>query len=147
MARSGRAAVAGGTAGHLYGTCDRYQERPALPCRGRALSGHGATVQGPELFPYRPNVGDASCPMILALDTSTDWCSVALYDPTGSVRAEQTWYAHRDQTAQLLPTVQFMLERAGLTLAEVRSLAVALGPGSFTGLRVGLATAKGLAYA
>jgi tRNA threonylcarbamoyladenosine biosynthesis protein TsaB len=85
--------------------------------------------------------------MILALDTSTDWCSVALYDPTGSVRAEQTWYAHRDQTAQLLPAVQYLLGRIKLTIGDVRSVAVALGPGSFTGLRVGLAAAKGLAYA
>src|SRR6476661_5005873 len=85
--------------------------------------------------------------MILALDTSTDWCSVALYDPAGGVQAEQTWYAHRDQTAQLLPAVQHLLGQIKKTVDDVSSLAVALGPGSFTGLRVGLATAKGLAYA
>ena len=85
--------------------------------------------------------------MILALDTSTDWCSLALYDPAGGVRAEQTWYAHRDQTAQLLPAVQHLLGQIKKTVDDVTSLAVALGPGSFTGLRVGLATAKGLAYA
>jgi tRNA threonylcarbamoyladenosine biosynthesis protein TsaB len=85
--------------------------------------------------------------MILAMDTSTDWCSVAVYDPAGGVRAEQTWYAYRDQTAQLLDTVQDLLARARLPIGDIQSLAVALGPGSFTGLRIGLATAKGLAYA
>ena len=85
--------------------------------------------------------------MILAFDTSTDWCSVALYDPAGGVRAEQTWVAHRAQTAQLLPTVDYLLGRVQATMDAVTGVAVALGPGSFTGLRVGLATAKGLAYA
>src|SRR6476646_7563150 len=81
--------------------------------------------------------------MILAMDTSTDWCSVALYDPAGGVRAEQTWYAHRDQTAQLLPVVQHLLGQIKKTVDDVSSLAVALGPGSFTGLRVGLAAGLG----
>jgi tRNA threonylcarbamoyladenosine biosynthesis protein TsaB len=85
--------------------------------------------------------------MILAHDTSTEWCSVALYDPAAGVRAEQTWHAGRDQTAQLLPTVQQLLTGLKRTLDDVTSVAVALGPGSFTGLRVGLATAKGLAVA
>jgi tRNA threonylcarbamoyladenosine biosynthesis protein TsaB len=85
--------------------------------------------------------------MILALDTSTEGCSVAVYDPASGVRAEQTWHAGRDQTAQLLPTVQHLLSVINRSLGDVRSVAVALGPGSFTGLRVGLATAKGLAVA
>ncbi|HET7080691.1 MAG TPA: tRNA (adenosine(37)-N6)-threonylcarbamoyltransferase complex dimerization subunit type 1 TsaB [Chloroflexia bacterium] len=85
--------------------------------------------------------------MIVAFDTSTEWCSVALYDPTGGVRAEETWHAGREQTRELLPTVHAMLERMHLAPADLRGVAVALGPGSFTGLRVGLATAKGLAYA
>ncbi len=85
--------------------------------------------------------------MILAFDTSTEWCSVALYDPATGVRAEQTWHAGRDQTAQLLPTVQQLLKGIKRSLGDIHSVAVALGPGSFTGLRVGLATAKGLAAA
>ncbi|HMA33239.1 MAG TPA: tRNA (adenosine(37)-N6)-threonylcarbamoyltransferase complex dimerization subunit type 1 TsaB [Chloroflexia bacterium] len=85
--------------------------------------------------------------MIIAFDTSTEWCSVALYDPAAGVRAEQTWHAGRQQTRELLPALQTMLARNGLQPADLRGVAVALGPGSFTGLRVGLATAKGLAYA
>src|SRR4051812_27836999 len=85
--------------------------------------------------------------MIVAFDTSTEWCSVALYDPTGGGRAEQTWFAGREQTRQLLPTLEGVLTRPRLSRADLRGVAVAIGPGSFTGLRVGLATAKGLAFA
>jgi len=85
--------------------------------------------------------------MIAALDTSTQWCSLALYDPSDGVRVEQTWLAGREQTREVLPTLQAMLQRYRLAPADLRGVAVATGPGSFTGLRVGLATAKGLAYA
>ena len=85
--------------------------------------------------------------MIVAFDTSTEWCSVAVYDPTAGVRAEQTWHAGRMQTQELLPAVDALLGRQKVRRADLRGVAVAIGPGSFTGLRVGLATAKGLAYA
>ena len=85
--------------------------------------------------------------MIAAFDTSTQWCSLALYDPTDGVRVEQTWQAGREQTREVLPTLQAMLRRYRLAPTDLRGIAVATGPGSFTGLRVGLATAKGLAYA
>ena len=55
--------------------------------------------------------------MILALDTSTDWCSVALYDPTGGVRAEQTW-GRRDQTRNCCPR-SILAGRVKLTLGDV----------------------------
>src|SRR5690242_11664871 len=84
---------------------------------------------------------------IVAFDTSTEWCSVALYAPESGVRAEQTWLAGREQTRELLPTLDALLVRQHVTRADIRGVGVALGPGSFTGLRVGLATAKGLAYA
>ncbi len=85
--------------------------------------------------------------MILAFDTSTEWCSVALYDPAGGVRAEQTWHAGREQTRELLPTADALLTRHGVRRVDLAGVAVAIGPGSFTGLRVGISTAKGLAYA
>jgi tRNA threonylcarbamoyladenosine biosynthesis protein TsaB len=83
--------------------------------------------------------------MILALDTSTAISSLALYDGE-SVLAEMTWQT-RDSTAQVLPMVQESLSLLRRGPAELTGLAVALGPGSFNGLRVGLSLAKGLAYA
>jgi tRNA threonylcarbamoyladenosine biosynthesis protein TsaB len=85
--------------------------------------------------------------MIAAFDTSTEWLSVALYDPAGGLRSEETWRAGREQTRALLPALQAALRRIKLSPADLIGVAVATGPGSFTGLRVGLATAKGLAYA
>ncbi|MBI4321966.1 MAG: tRNA (adenosine(37)-N6)-threonylcarbamoyltransferase complex dimerization subunit type 1 TsaB [Chloroflexi bacterium] len=83
--------------------------------------------------------------MILAIDTSTSVSSLALYD--GDVHVEQTWIADRSHTTQLLPQVDKLLGLAGLEPKDLKGLVVALGPGSFNGIRVGLSTAKGLAYA
>jgi tRNA threonylcarbamoyladenosine biosynthesis protein TsaB len=84
--------------------------------------------------------------MLVAFDTSTAIASFALYGANGLL-AETTWLAHRDQTAQLLPAVQRMLQLQDVTPADLSGVAVALGPGSFNGLRVGVSTAKGLALA
>lgn len=84
--------------------------------------------------------------MLLALDTSTAIASFALYGPNGLL-AETTWRSHRDQTAQLLPGIQKMLELQAVTPANLTGVAVAIGPGSFNGLRVGVSTAKGIALA
>ncbi len=83
---------------------------------------------------------------MLAIDTATDNASVALYN-AGGVAAEQTWRAHRAQTAQLVPVIQGLMRYVGLTPAELSSVACAVGPGSFNGLRVGLSTAKAIATA
>jgi tRNA threonylcarbamoyladenosine biosynthesis protein TsaB len=81
--------------------------------------------------------------MLLALDTSTALASVALYD--GTLRAEATWHAGRNHSQQVLPTAVRLLEEQGLGPADLRAVGVAVGPGSYTGVRVGLALAKGLA--
>jgi tRNA threonylcarbamoyladenosine biosynthesis protein TsaB len=81
---------------------------------------------------------------ILALDTATAWGSVALLsrgEPLGEVRL-RTPDAH---SARILPSVEFLLGSLGLTPMDVEGYAVAAGPGSFTGIRVGLATVQGLA--
>ena len=83
---------------------------------------------------------------MLAIDTATDNASVALYNAAGVV-AEQTWRAHREQTAQLVPVMQSLMHYVGLTPGELSSVACAVGPGSFNGLRVGLSTAKAVATA
>ncbi len=83
--------------------------------------------------------------VILALDTSTAIASVALYD--GSVTAETTWHAGRNHSVELMPQVLRLLELQRLTSTDLSAVAIACGPGSYTGLRVGLSAAKGLCLA
>jgi len=80
----------------------------------------------------------------LALDTSTDWASVALYDGR-AVLAEETWRAQRRHGDELFPAIERLLSSARVGLAAVDRVAVATGPGSFTGLRVAIAAAQGIA--
>ncbi|HEX9925185.1 MAG TPA: tRNA (adenosine(37)-N6)-threonylcarbamoyltransferase complex dimerization subunit type 1 TsaB [Anaerolineae bacterium] len=82
--------------------------------------------------------------MILAIDTATQYAGLALYDRTG-LRAEETWHAGRNHTIELMPRIVRMLQVGRLDVSDLAAFAVALGPGSFTGLRIGLAIAKGLA--
>lgn len=82
--------------------------------------------------------------MLLALDTSTDWASVALFDGR-EVVAETTWHAQRRHGDELFPTIERMLGAAHCTIANIDRVAVATGPGSFTGLRVAIAAAQGIA--
>ncbi|HEX6512534.1 MAG TPA: tRNA (adenosine(37)-N6)-threonylcarbamoyltransferase complex dimerization subunit type 1 TsaB [Chloroflexota bacterium] len=84
--------------------------------------------------------------MLLAIDTSTHYASIALHDGA-RLLAEHTWLANQDHTRTLLPNVQRLLAGANAKLDGLSVIAVALGPGSFNGLRVGLSTAKGLAVA
>ncbi|MBX2997063.1 MAG: tRNA (adenosine(37)-N6)-threonylcarbamoyltransferase complex dimerization subunit type 1 TsaB [Caldilineaceae bacterium] len=84
--------------------------------------------------------------MILALDTATTTASLALYAPIEkAVLAEQTWQARRRQTEDLLPVLQEMMARLALTPAAIHTIAVTTGPGSFTGVRIGISVAKGIA--
>jgi len=83
--------------------------------------------------------------MLLSLDTSTSQIGLALYDGW-RVLAENFWLSKARHTVELAPAVEHLLTRSGFSLQEVEALGVALGPGSFTSLRVGLAFAKGLAF-
>lgn len=82
--------------------------------------------------------------MLLAIDTATRVISLALHDGERIV-AESSWETANHHTVELAPAVQAMLTRAGLESRQLTAIAVALGPGSFTGLRIGLGFAKGLA--
>jgi tRNA threonylcarbamoyladenosine biosynthesis protein TsaB len=84
--------------------------------------------------------------MLLALDTSTRFASLALHDGR-QLWAETTWYTPDHHTTELAPQLAALLTRAGQSPNDLNGVAVALGPGSFTGLRVGLALAKGLVLA
>lgn len=85
--------------------------------------------------------------MLLALDTSTRFAGIALYAADRGIIAETNWHAGTQHTVSLMPRVSWMLEAQGAQVSDLTAVAVALGPGSFTGLRVGLAAAKGLALA
>lgn len=82
--------------------------------------------------------------MLLAVDTSTAQVGLALYDGV-QVIAEYAWRSRQRHTVELAPAISELLTRCGLTMEDVTVLGVALGPGSFTSLRVGLALVKGLA--
>ena len=84
--------------------------------------------------------------MLLAIDTSTAQIGLALYDGT-SVPGECVWQGGLHHTQELAPALAELLRRTGTKMNSVNALGVALGPGSFTSLRVGLAFAKGLVLA
>jgi tRNA threonylcarbamoyladenosine biosynthesis protein TsaB len=84
--------------------------------------------------------------MLLAVDTSTSQTGLALYDGA-QVRAEMLWHSRAHHTQELAPAFVSLLERTGTKAGDLTALAVAIGPGSFTSLRVGLAFVKGLALA
>ncbi len=83
--------------------------------------------------------------MLLALDTSTRMVGIALYDGA-QVLCETLWTSQNYHTVELAPAVADMLEKCDVQAEQLSSVAVALGPGSFTGLRIGLSLAKGLVY-
>ncbi|HKW78778.1 MAG TPA: tRNA (adenosine(37)-N6)-threonylcarbamoyltransferase complex dimerization subunit type 1 TsaB [Candidatus Limnocylindria bacterium] len=84
--------------------------------------------------------------MLIAVDTSTSWGSVALFDGRG-VLSELTWRSPRRSGDELFPMLERAMALGDTSLAQVDRLAVATGPGSFTGIRVGVAATRGLARA
>lgn len=80
---------------------------------------------------------------ILAIDTSTEMCSVALM--MGNTVYTRSAIAPRDHTKKILPMVDEVLKEAGVSLQELDALAYGRGPGSFTGVRIGIGIAQGLA--
>src|SRR6266545_2035913 len=82
--------------------------------------------------------------MLLAVDTSTAQVGLAIYDGS-QVISEYAWRSSQRHTVELAPAIFELLKRCGLTMEHIHALGVALGPGSFTSLRVGLSLVKGLA--
>ncbi len=82
--------------------------------------------------------------MLLAIDTATRYASLALYGEDG-VHAETTWRSRENHTVELMAQIVRLLAIDKLSKSDVRAIGIALGPGSFTGLRVGMSVAKGLA--
>lgn len=86
--------------------------------------------------------------MLLAVDTATQMAGLALYDQVqGKVLGEESWTSVNRHTVELMPRLARLLEQQGVTPTDLTGLVVSLGPGSFTGLRIGMGVAKGLALA
>ncbi len=83
---------------------------------------------------------------VLGIETATDVCSVALLKDESLVQ-EAALAQPRAHSTHLVPLIQETLQTAGLSPSDLNLIAVSQGPGSYTGLRIGLSTAKGLAYA
>ncbi len=92
---------------------------------------------------------------ILGLDTATALASVALledgrllaaatYPPRGQI--DLTGAVKSNHAETVIPLIQSLLDGAGMTLSDLNAIAISIGPGSFTGLRIGLALVKGIAY-
>ncbi|KJF96399.1 hypothetical protein UB33_04575 [Photobacterium angustum] len=81
---------------------------------------------------------------ILAVDTATENCSVALL--MGDEVISRCEYAPREHTTKILPMVDTVLAEAGIKLNQLDALAYGQGPGSFTGVRIGIGIAQGLAF-
>ena len=83
--------------------------------------------------------------MQLAIDTSTDIVSLALSEDS-QVIAELSWRSQQNHSTELLPQINHLLKLAKVDIKSISQIIVAKGPGSYNGLRVGLSTAKGLAF-
>ncbi len=84
--------------------------------------------------------------MELSIDTSTRSSSLAL-SKEGKVVAEMNWHTKQDHTAELIPNMVHLLDHCKADIQDIKAITAAKGPGTFNGIRVGLATTKGLSFA
>ncbi len=84
--------------------------------------------------------------LILSLETSTAICSAALHED-GNLLASKELLTPQSASSQLAPIIDQLLKGSKISSKEIKAIAVASGPGSYTGLRIGVATAKGLCFA
>ncbi|MEO6698631.1 MAG: tRNA (adenosine(37)-N6)-threonylcarbamoyltransferase complex dimerization subunit type 1 TsaB [Paraperlucidibaca sp.] len=83
---------------------------------------------------------------LLALETTTEYCSVALLSTVSGELIFRHEFAPREQTRRILPMVDELLGESGWSLNELDAIAYANGPGAFTGVRIGASVAQGLAF-
>ena len=84
--------------------------------------------------------------LLVAIDTATRLAGLALYDGE-KVRAEMIWESRNNHSVELMPALDRMLVQQRVGPEHLAAVTVAMGPGSFTGLRIGMSVAKGLAQA
>ncbi len=84
-------------------------------------------------------------PIILSIETATSVCSVAVHK-AGALVAHSEFHLDKVHATALTPTIDFLLKQCGIKQQELSAVAVSKGPGSYTGLRIGVAVAKGLCF-
>lgn len=84
---------------------------------------------------------------VLAIDTALEACSAAVLDPAGGITASESLAMTRGHAETLMPLIARVMNGAGVEFAQLDRIAVTTGPGSFTGLRVGISAARGIALA
>ena len=84
---------------------------------------------------------------VLAIDTALEACSAAVLDPGGGITASESLAMTRGHAETLMPLIARVMSGAGVEFAQLDRIAVTTGPGSFTGLRVGISAARGIALA
>ncbi len=84
--------------------------------------------------------------VILSIETSTSACSVALHERNKLI-ADHEEHVPQSAAARLTPMIDDLFRTTGLDKSDLKAVAVSAGPGSYTGLRIGIATAKGICYA
>ena len=90
--------------------------------------------------------GQVGTPVILGIETSVEHVGVALGDHRG-LRASTSLSSDRRHAESLAPMISFVLGQAGITTSDLTAIAVDIGPGLFTGMRVGITTAQTMAWA
>lgn len=84
--------------------------------------------------------------MILSINTATEYVSIAIYDQNKNISQEISWESYRTQSKELLPKIDKLLNKNNFKLSDLSAIAVNIGPGSYTGLRVGVSVANSLAW-
>ena len=84
--------------------------------------------------------------LILSIETATPVCSVALHED-GQIRSSTTFYLDKSHSNVLIPSIDNLMVNTGYDKQELSAVALSEGPGSYTGLRIGTSTAKGLCFA
>ena len=83
--------------------------------------------------------------MILAINSASEKVSIAIYQP-GKIESEVSWESYRTQSREILPEIDKLFKKNNCALCDLTCIYVNSGPGSFTGLRVGISIANSIGY-